>query len=154
MIGGTILILPLLGLTTGYLMSALTCIIIGLVCYYTAYLVIVHLGKGTVRDWILEHFDHDEKYLVGFNIIMVINGIPGYLIYFKLVCLQIESLLGVDSIWIPVGVSAVFFILIVLMRIFHFGEESLAFGLLTIMSYLVFLIWVQITAPSGPNVVP
>jgi hypothetical protein len=121
MIGGTILILPLIGLATGYLMSVFVCIVIGIVSFYTAYLVVVHLGKGNIRDWILEHFDNDERYLVGFNIIMVVNGIPGYVIYFKLICLQIESIFRADTIWVPVTVSIALLVIIFFMRIYHFG---------------------------------
>lgn len=45
MIGGTILILPLLGLTTGYITSLIVCLIMGGISYYTAKLIVVHLGK-------------------------------------------------------------------------------------------------------------
>ncbi len=46
MIGGTILILPIIGLHTGSLMSAFICIAVGLMCYYTGNLVVVHLGTS------------------------------------------------------------------------------------------------------------
>jgi hypothetical protein len=45
MIGGTILVLPVLGLTAGYLLSPLLIIMMGTISLYTAYLIIVHLGK-------------------------------------------------------------------------------------------------------------
>lgn len=52
---------------------------------------------------------------------MVVNNIPGYLIYFKLICLQIESIFTVSGIWVPVLVSVALLVMIFLMRIYHFG---------------------------------
>jgi hypothetical protein len=46
MIGGTILVLPILGLRTGYISIIMICAIMGLISCYTAYLIILHLGKA------------------------------------------------------------------------------------------------------------
>lgn len=40
------------------------------------------------------------------------------------------------------------------MRFFHFGEKLLALGILSIIGYCSFLIWAQVTAPSGPKTIP
>lgn len=40
------------------------------------------------------------------------------------------------------------------MRYFSFGERLLAFGILSILGYIIFLIWAQSTAPSGPKKLP
>jgi len=44
MIGGTILVLPLLGLVAGYINSGLVCCFVGLVAWYTGYLIVLHFG--------------------------------------------------------------------------------------------------------------
>lgn len=44
MIGGTILVLPLLGMETGYLLIPCITILFGLMSFYTCYLVVLHLG--------------------------------------------------------------------------------------------------------------
>ena len=36
----------------------------------------------------------------------------------------------------------------------HIGEETLAYGISSIITYVAFLVWSQITAPSGEAVVP
>jgi hypothetical protein len=46
MIGGTILVLPIIGLTTGYISSLPVCLLMGAVSCYTAYLIVLHLGKA------------------------------------------------------------------------------------------------------------
>jgi hypothetical protein len=46
MIGGTILILPLIGLRTGFIYIFFVVLLIGSLSAYTAYLIILHLGKA------------------------------------------------------------------------------------------------------------
>jgi len=43
---------------------------------------------------------------------------------------------------------------IIVIRITHFAEESMALGLLSIGLVILFLLWAFVTAPSGPNSVP
>lgn len=44
MIGGTILVLPLLAIQTGYLLIPCISILYGSISYYTCYLIVLHLG--------------------------------------------------------------------------------------------------------------
>ena len=44
MIGGTCLVLPHMGLETGWLLSIIICAVVGFMIYYTAHLIIMHLG--------------------------------------------------------------------------------------------------------------
>lgn len=44
MIGGTILVIPLIGLKTGYVMIPTIALFYGLISCYTAYLITHHLG--------------------------------------------------------------------------------------------------------------
>ena len=37
------------------------------------------------------------------------------------------------------------------MKKFHFGASLLAYGILSIIGYVIFLIWMWATAPEGPN---
>jgi hypothetical protein len=46
MIGGTILVLPIIGISTGYLTAVIVSCVLGFITYYTANLNIVHLGKS------------------------------------------------------------------------------------------------------------
>lgn len=47
MIGGTILILPLIGVVVGYMSVILITTTLTLVSGYTAYLIVKHLGKAS-----------------------------------------------------------------------------------------------------------
>lgn len=46
MVGGTVLVLPLLGLETGYLLIPVVSLVYGLISWYTCYLLIIHLGQS------------------------------------------------------------------------------------------------------------
>lgn len=42
---------------------------------------------------------------------------------------------------------------ILYIRIANIGEEILAYGIISIISYLIFLLWAQLTTPPGPHTV-
>ncbi len=53
--------LPQVGLGAGWGMSILICLITGCISYYTAYLIVLHLGSGTqIKDCILSRGDSVE----------------------------------------------------------------------------------------------
>lgn len=45
-------------------------------------------------------------------------------------------------------------VLIMVVRVMHVGEETLAYGIVSIITYVAFLIWSQAAAPSGEASVP
>jgi hypothetical protein len=152
MIGGTILVVPIIGIRTGYIMTFLVCAILGYISYYTSYLIILHLGKGkNVTEYILAHFNNDYKYLVLYCFIIWFSFVPIFFIYFRLICLQVEGLMGYHSFWIGPIAAAVLIGTIIIARIYHIGEETIAYGIISIVVYVGFVIWAQITAPKGPK---
>jgi hypothetical protein len=44
--------------------------------------------------------------------------------------------------------------MIIGVRVLQIGEETLAYGISSIITYVAFLIWSQVTAPSGEAAVP
>ena len=95
MIGGTILVLPLIGLTTGYVTTIWVTLLIGFISYYTARLIVTHLGKGKqIKDCIMAHAKDDYRYMVGYSFFIWFSFVPLLVIYFRIICLQIEGLLG------------------------------------------------------------
>jgi hypothetical protein len=62
--------------------------------------------------------------------------------------------MGYHSDMIGPFVALGLIVIIILVRIFHVGEETLAYGIISIVGYLAFLVWAQVTAPSGPKTVP
>lgn len=95
MIGGTILVLPIIGIQTGFIMTLIVCAGLGFLTYYTCYLIILHLGKAeNITISILAHFKEDPKYLLLYNFLIWISFVTILPIYFKLICLQMDGLLG------------------------------------------------------------
>ena len=43
---------------------------------------------------------------------------------------------------------------VIILRKLHIWEEFLAYGILSIIIYVIFLTWAQVTAPAGPKSVP
>ena len=50
--------------------------------------------------------------------------------------------------------AIVLFAAIILVRICHIGEDVLAWGIISIITYVAFIAWSIVTAPPGPNTVP
>lgn len=122
MIGGTCLVVPHIGLQTGWLMSIIVCAVIGWITYYTAYLIVIHLGKGkSIKECVLAHFNSNYKYMRGYSLIICASFVPCLLIYFRIICLQIEGLLGHYSAFIGPAVTLGLLILIIIVRIYHIG---------------------------------
>ncbi len=92
--------------------------------------------------------------MVAYSFIIWLSFMPGLLIYFRIICLQIEGLMGYHSDSVGPLVVIGLVILVIIIRIFHVGEETLAFGIISIVGYVLFLVWAQTTTPEGPIAVP
>jgi hypothetical protein len=66
-------------------------------------------------------------------------------------CLQIQGLFDLDpkNKLIPLGIFLIVFAMVLVLKKFQLGEKLLAYGIISIIGYVIFLIWAQITAPSG-----
>lgn len=155
MVGGICLVLPQVGLGAGWGMSIFICLITGCISYYTAYLIVLHLGSGTqIKDCILSHFSNNYKYMTGYSFLIWFSFMPYMLIYFRTICLQIEGLIGHHTDYTAPLVAAGLLVIIIVVRIKHVGEETLAYGIISIIGYILFIIWAQFSAPQGPKTVP
>ncbi len=151
MIGGTILVLPVLGLTSGYIAIPLIAVTFGLISFYSATLIVTHLGKSTnITECIYEHFNQDRKYSVIYNIIIALSLMGFLLAYFPLIVKMLEGIFHPSRIIGPI-VYVALVALVLVMRKFDFAEYLLGYGMLSVCGYLIFLLWAMITAPSGPN---
>ena len=154
MIGGTILVLPLLALQAGYVFFPLFCIFYALISYYTCRLILQHLGDcPNIRTAILEHFNNKHYVTVIYNMVMAVAIIAVIFNYYLLIIKQFEGFLTVTPL-IAFGLAGTLFILTSYLRSVHFSEQLLAVGILSVFMYLLFLIWAHITAPSGEKPVP
>ncbi len=80
------------------------------------------------------------------------------ILYFNLVVKQVEGLMGLkegydigrkadEERFLPYILAIVLFVLVLLMRKFEFGSALLAYGIISIIGYCIFLIWVYATSP-------
>ena len=148
-------VIPIMALSAGYLTSLLVNLGIGFITYYTASLILVHLGKGrNIKESILAHFDGNYNYMMGYGFVNWLSFMPLIIITFNFICLEIQGLLGYPSAWVG-PITAVFFILlIVFLRVKHFAEEVMALGVIGVGIFIIFMIWAWVTAPPGPKSVP
>lgn len=63
-------------------------------------------------------------------------------------------MLGDTNILNPIINAIVLFILVFIMKYFDFGASLLAYGIVSIIGYCIFLIWLLGTAPAGDNLMP
>ena len=84
-----------------------------------------------------------------YDIVVWLGLLFGSMFYYGLICIQWESLTGKDSIMIPLINAGVLFILIFVFKYFDFGASLMGYGIISIICYLIFLIWVVSTTPSG-----
>ena len=92
------LILPVMGLTAGYITSIQVNLLVGYSSYYTASLIISHLGKSkNMKESILSHFNGDYRYMVGYGIINWLSFLPIIFTFFNFSCLEIQGMLGYPS---------------------------------------------------------
>lgn len=90
MIGGTILVLPLVGLQAGYVNIALICLVMGMIEFYIVYLIVLHLGKSnSLKECILAHFGNDYWYVKANSFLIWLGFAPLFFIYFRLIVLQL-----------------------------------------------------------------
>ena len=74
MIGGVILVLPLLALEAGTLVSLTVILISGIFSYYSCMLCVKHLGPyADLDEAIMEHFNHNKILKIFYDIIVFLN---------------------------------------------------------------------------------
>ena len=154
MIGGSILVLPLQGVIVGYGGVIIITVFLAVICGYTAFLILKHLGKAkTINEAIEDHFHGDKRYSRAYNIFISTTFWPWCSAYFHLLNLQVKGLFGIDGWWVALGIFVFLFLLTITLKNFGLGEKVLAYGIISIVSYIVFLTWAQASAPTQPKTV-
>ena len=89
MIGGLILILPLLALQAGYILTLIILIITGSFSYYSCYLCIIHMGDQPDLDYaILKHFNGNRYIKIFYDLCVWSNLMLIDMLYFELITIQ------------------------------------------------------------------
>ena len=95
MIGGIILVMPLLSLKTGWLLIAPITIISGLFSYFSCLLCLRHLRDYKNLDVaIYNHFGKKKSYKIFYDIIIIISMTTLLILYFSLICEQWSGIIG------------------------------------------------------------
>ena len=155
MVSSTLLLLPVIAIKAGYMTTSLLAMFFGALTFYTARLLVVHIGQEKMPHmFILHHFHNDYRYLIFFNFIVWVGYFPIFVIFLKIIVINTQGLLGYHSVWVAPIVALALVFAIIIVRIFIWGENTLASGIITIIAYLLFLTFAQFTAPVGPKTVP
>lgn len=149
MIGGIILVMPILALNSGTLLIAPVTFISGFFSYFSSLLCLRHLRNfADLDESILKHFGNKRKYKIFYDVIIVISFFALLVLYFGLMADMWFQMIEETKL-IPIINAILLFPIIYVMKKFHFGASLLAYGILSIIGYCVFLSWMWITAPSG-----
>ena len=89
MIGGGILVLPLLALEGGTIVTFVVILVSGIFSYYSCQLCVKHLGPySDLDEAILNHFDHSTFMKVFYDLIVFLNLSFLLILYFDLIVKQ------------------------------------------------------------------
>ena len=92
------LIIPVMSLSAGWLTSILIISFIGFVTYYTAALIITHLGIAkAMKGSILAHFNNNYSYMRTYGFINWFSFIPIIFLLYNFVVLEIQGIIGDKS---------------------------------------------------------
>ena len=151
MIGGVILVLPLLALDAGTVSTFIVVFLSGIFSYYSCQLCVRHLGNcPDLDEAILHHFDHSKFMKIFYDIIVFLNLSFLLILYFDLIVEQWEGMFPY-SIANPLSNCVALFALVFIMKYFDFGASLLAYGIVSIIGYVIFLILLVASAPEGDN---
>jgi amino acid permease len=83
MIGGLILILPVMALNAGYILTFIVLLVTGLFSFYSCYLCVIHMGDQPDLDYaILRHFNGNRGIKIFYDLCVWSNLILIDMLYF------------------------------------------------------------------------
>lgn len=154
MIGGLILVLPILALNGGTILSLIVILVTGFFSFYSCYLCLIHLGSHPDLDKaVFYHFWQSKTVRIFYDFMVFINLVFVLLLYFNLIVQQWEGLL-LYNIANPICNAVALIILVCVLKMVHFGAQLLGYGIISIICYCLFLIWLVSSAPHCCKVIP
>ena len=107
----------------GYWTTIWVSLLVGYCLYYTALLILTHLGHAkNMKESILAHFQDDYTYMIGYSLIIWFSFIPFLILRFKVICHEVSSLFGYDSDWIALSICLSLILLTLTVRFTHYTE--------------------------------
>ena len=154
MIGGSILVLPLTSLQGGWGFTLLIILFTGFFSFYCCYIGVIHLGDQNDMDGaLLRHFNGNRFLKIFYDFCVWMGLILLLILYFELIVIQWEGLVPpYEFTYVNASINGVFLILwCIILKYFEFGAHMMGYGIISIVGYLLFLIWVMATRPAGTN---
>lgn len=154
MIGGSILVLPLTSYTAGWADTIFIILITAIFSFYSCYICIIHLGDQKDLDSaLLRHFNGNKFLKIFYDFCVWIGMVFALILYFDLIIIQWEGLVPpYEFTYVNAIVNGGLILLwCVLLKFYDFGAHMMGYGIASIAGYLIFLIWVMATRPSGPK---
>jgi amino acid permease len=121
MIGGLILILPVLALGAGYILTFIVILVTGIFSLYSCYLCVVHMGDQPDLDFaILRHFNGNKGVKIFYDLCVWSNLILIDMLYFELIDIQWDGLIANQEypIFNPIVNAVVLFSLVFVLKYF------------------------------------
>jgi amino acid permease len=156
MIGGLILLLPVYTLEAGYLLSLIVIVFTGVFSLYSCYLCVIHMGDQPDLDYtILRHFNGARWPKIFYDFCVWSCLVLIDMLYFELIMIQWEGLIPPHefSFINPLVNAFVLFGLVFLLKYLELGASIMSYGIVSIISYMIFLIWVVVTYEQGNETV-
>lgn len=157
MIGGSILVIPLTSLQAGWAYTLIVIFITGLFSFYSCYIAVIHIGDQKDLDSaLLRHFNGSKFLKIFYDFCVWISLVLLLMLYFDLIVVQWEGLVPPYTFtYANVLINgAVVTVWCLILKFFDFGAHIMGYGIISIIGYLLFLIWVVAARPSGPNTFP
>ncbi len=133
MIGGIILVMPLLALKTGTYLIGIITLVSGFFSYFSCLLCLRHLRNyKDLDESIYYHFGRNKTYRRAYDAIIMISISVLLILYFDLICEQWEGITEPSKL-IPILNAIALFPIVYILKKFDFGASLLAYGILSIV---------------------
>ena len=153
-IGVAILLMPTNTVQVGWLPTVLIVPLVGAISLFSCWLQLRHCKHHSDYDSaIQEHFDGARWVKVFYDMCLWSSLFVCSLFYFNFVVVLWE-VLAPDNLANPILNAAVYIALCVFLKYKQLGAHLLAYGLISIGAYLLFVTWAGATAPAGQGKFP
>lgn len=88
-----------------------------------------------------------------YDFLVFLNLLFLLMLYFNLIVTQWRGLLPYN-IANPICNAVALLALTITLNYFHFGAKLLGYGVISIVGYCIFLVWLIASAPPGSNTIP
>lgn len=156
MIGVAILVMPEVALKSGWLSVILIVLVAGFFSFYSSFIGLVHLGDQKDLDAaLLRHFNGNKFIKKFYDFVVCVSVFFAVSLFFDMIVTQCESLIfAKGNVVNPIVNSVILVGWCVMLKYYDFGAHIMGYGILSIVGYLLFLLWAGASAPEGEHRMP